>query len=127
MEFGQALINIARRSDLPQEMQFRYGLHRWHRHAVRRNWVEFGCDQLEQYLNQFDAVAELPLNRALWEASLPVMIDYQFGSQDAIHVATALHHELPLILACDRGFARIRQPNVLIISAGEGTELRPPT
>ncbi len=61
-------------------------------------------------------IAEFLVGRGLWEASIPIMAAYNLGSHDAIHVATAQRHDVPLIVTCDDDLKRVGQPRVQITS-----------
>ena len=62
---------------------------------------------LESLLDSFNDVAEIPVLPSLWNAAIPIMIEQDLQSYDALHVATARSVEIADFATTDRQYARV--------------------
>jgi predicted nucleic acid-binding protein len=115
MEYIQAIRNLALRSQLPQEVRQEFNLDNWENDGVRQRWMDYGLQQLESLIADLPAVVELPLTSSIVYGAAEYMTRYGLRSQDAVHLATALHYEIPVFWTCDDHFARVDDLSVEII------------
>jgi predicted nucleic acid-binding protein len=115
LEYAQALRRLATKRRLPQEFHVRFELDRWADANIRHRWLEYGLSELESYLRGLPTVIELPYTTHLFRATATYMAEYSLGSLDAVHLATALHYEIPVFWTCDDHFDRVDEIYVEII------------
>ena len=115
LEYAQALRRLATRRRLPRHLHKRHELDRWAIGSVRYQWLVYGFSELDKYLGTLPIVYELPYDNALMIPTTRFMAEYALGSLDAIHLATALHYEIPVFWTCDDHFQRADDLHIEII------------
>jgi predicted nucleic acid-binding protein len=94
---------------LPQEFHERFELDRWADASIRHRWLEYGLSELESYLPGLPTVIEPPYTTHLFHATATCMAEYSLGSLDVVHLAMALHYEIPVFWTCDDHFERVEE------------------
>lgn len=126
LEYSEAFKKLATKpGELPAELRRQYQLDDWGTNLlVRRRWMDFGVAQLDQFVNRFAEIFELPLNRTTWLRSVAVMVENQLRSYDAVHVATAREAHLLHFATTDRHFRKIDDLTIWLTldSADDNTE-----
>lgn len=107
VEYAQAFRRLATRRQLPDEIVRRFDLYRWQHAGVRQQWLAFAFRELERYIASLPQVVELPLDRAILDSAIHHMALNSLSSLDAVHLATALHYEIPVFWTCDEHFSRV--------------------
>jgi predicted nucleic acid-binding protein len=104
IEYMQAIRRLATKRQLPTYLYDEFELSRWSERDVRERWMFSGFDQLRAFLGAFPMSVELALNDVIVREALGLMGRYSLGSLDAVHLATALHYEIPVFWTCDDHF-----------------------
>lgn len=107
MEYAQAIRNLASRGQLPTELRKGFHLDNWSDPVVRTQWMQYGMGQLDTLINDLPTVVELPVSGTIISQASEYMARYALRSQDAVHLATALHYEIPVFWTCDDHFSRV--------------------
>ncbi len=115
VEYFQALRRLATRGRVSTSTLDSFSLQRWNEAEVRRRWLRLGHKELDRFISHLPESVEIPLNRQIIEESVDLMATYALGSLDAVHLATALHYQIPFVWTCDDHFERVDDPFVEII------------
>ncbi|MGI8553108.1 MAG: type II toxin-antitoxin system VapC family toxin [Dehalococcoidia bacterium] len=94
------------RATLSRQMRAEFRLDRWEESAVRRRYVEWFVELLTQLLSDFEWV-EISLTPEVRSAATAYMAQYNLGSQDAIHLASAVGEGVHDLASFDRQFRRV--------------------
>ncbi len=106
IEFAHVVTRPAFRNRQPDAVRRRYRLERWGRQVVRQTYVNDWLADLQSLLNQFDST-ELSLSEPIRRAAASYMVDYNIGSQDAVHLASAAREGIADVASLDAGYRRI--------------------
>lgn len=98
---------------------------RWGRQAANKRFdgrvrnrvarlFEEARDRAEEFLDAIDHLF-VELDEVIDEIP-SLMCEYGVGSYDAVHIATAMYSEVPLIATRDRGFAYIPEQSLKIVT-----------
>jgi predicted nucleic acid-binding protein len=88
LEFAHTVTRTEFRRRLPREMARRYPLGRWKEPRVRQAYTQEMLGLLDDLLSQYDCY-EVPLTTEVRELSTRSMSEYDLGSHDAVHLASA--------------------------------------
>jgi predicted nucleic acid-binding protein len=114
VEFLNAWFRLSTSPYLQPDTVRRYRLRAWDRDAmVRDSWMVHGVAMFDRFLDSFAATTEVPLNRQIIAASIPLMARHRLRSLDAVHVATALFVGVSDFAAVDEDFRRV--PNLRFV------------
>jgi predicted nucleic acid-binding protein len=105
---ASVLANPEARRRLPGSVIEQFDLTNWGDVAsVRERWMTTVVMSLESLLGSFDELAEIPVLPNLWHAAIPIMIEHNIQSYDALHVATARSVEVADFATTDRLYSGI--------------------
>jgi predicted nucleic acid-binding protein len=83
--------------------------------TVRRRWMIHWRQELDRYLGELPLFIELPLHSDIIYRSFEHMAEFAMRSHDAVHLATAIHYEIPVFWTCDDHFQRVTGIDVEIV------------
>jgi predicted nucleic acid-binding protein len=106
-EFAQAFRILATRQHVAPHLIDEFDLRSWSKREVRERWLGYWYAEFQSIVASFPEAVHLPVGRAIVQQSVDVMARYALRSQDAIHLATALHYEIPVFWTCDKHFQRV--------------------
>jgi predicted nucleic acid-binding protein len=111
----QAVRTIATQDRAPAHVIEAYDLKNWWDQTIRKAWLEHCWSLLNEYLESLPVVVELPITRSEIDFAVELMARFALRSQDAIHLATALHYQIPVFWTCDEHFRRVNDIFVEVI------------
>ena len=106
MEFAHVVLGQRFRDRLPPAIRQRFHLDRWHERSVREWYFAEYRRALEALLGQF-AWDEIALTPEIRAEALALMVEYDLGSQDAVHLASARLAGVRDFASFDRAFRRV--------------------
>jgi predicted nucleic acid-binding protein len=118
MEYAQAFRSLATRGTASRAVILEFELGRWNEASIRHRWMTFWRDELERFRRSLPDCVELPITPEINHQSFDLVARYALRSQDAVHLATALHYEIPVFWTCDDHFSRVDELHVAIIRDG---------
>jgi predicted nucleic acid-binding protein len=108
-EFVQAFRILATRQHAAPQLIEEFNLRSWREREVRERWLGFWYAEFQSIVGSFPETVHLPLTQEIAQQAVALMAQYAFRSQDAIHLATALHYEIPLFWTCDDHFQQVSE------------------
>lgn len=114
-EFAQAFRTLATRQNLAPNLIEEFDLRSWRKREVRERWLGFWYAEFQSIVDSFSETIHLPVIRENAQHSVGLMAQYALRSQDAVHLATALHYEIPVFWTCDHHFNRVDELVVEVI------------
>ncbi len=117
VEFAQAFRSMATQGSASSHLIREFDLARWREAGIRQRWLEYWHEELELLLGSFPQLIELPITTGNAQRSVTLMARYALRSQDAVHLSTALHYNVPVFWTCDDHFARVDELAVDILRA----------
>lgn len=117
LDLARVLRRLATKPDkLPIALRDAYAPNRWGENPlIRQRWLRHGVREFQQFLNQFTAVAEVPITLGIWRESIDVMASEGLDSSDALHLATARVIGIADFATTDRDVRSIASPRVHVI------------
>ena len=94
------------REGLPMDVRRQYRLDHWDRSDVRRRYLSEHLAQAAELLEPFEW-EELSLTPEILRTALGIMVEYNLGSQDAIHLATMRQAGVVDLASFDKRFRRV--------------------
>ena len=96
-------------------MHSAFNLDDWGTSTVRYRWMRYWRDELERFIATLPYCLELTLDTEIQRNCFDLMARYALRSLDAVHLATALHYEIPVFWTCDDHFSRVEDLAVEVI------------
>ncbi len=106
LEFAHVITREAFRTRLPESVQRRFRLDRWHDAQVRSAYLEANLRDLSELLGQF-VLHEVALTPAVRTLAVEQMARFALGSQDATHLASASLAGVDGFASFDEAFRRV--------------------
>jgi predicted nucleic acid-binding protein len=106
LEFTHVITREGFRTGLAAELQQRFRLHRWAEPLVRQRYVQALLRNFEDLLEAF-VWSEVSLTPQIRVTATQYVAQYNLGSQDAVHLASATETGVFDIASLDRGFRRV--------------------
>ena len=115
VEYLQAVRSIATQGRAPSQLSKTFDLDNWVDSRVREAWLRHCWELLDEYIGILPSVVELPITRNEIDRAPYLMARFALRSQDALHLATALHYDIPVFWTCDDHFQRVDDLSVEVI------------
>jgi predicted nucleic acid-binding protein len=106
IEFTHVIRRVDFRNSLAADLRASLHLNEWERPLVRQKYLRTLVRSLEDLLEHF-AWVEIPLTPDIRAAALEYISEYNLGSQDAVHLASATSAAVLEFASLDRSFRRI--------------------
>jgi predicted nucleic acid-binding protein len=106
LEYVHAITRDNFRRLLPAELQHELQFDRWKESLVRQAYVQRLVGAFDALLTQFDVI-EISLTPEIRVSAIQYAAEYNLGSQDAVHLASASHAGVLDLASLDARFRRI--------------------
>lgn len=105
-EFVHAIRKESFRTSLPPELQDQLSVARWQDSRVRGEYLDFFLSLFQRLIDHFDW-AEVPVTSTIRRRAVDLIKQFNLGTQDAIHVASAFEADVVDLASFDEGYRRV--------------------
>jgi predicted nucleic acid-binding protein len=105
-EFVHVIRKDTFRSVLPDELQERLSVGRWQDSSIREQYIDFFLALFQRLIDHFDW-AEVPVTSTVRARAVTLIKQFNLGTQDAIHVASAFETGVLDLASFDEGYRRV--------------------
>lgn len=106
MEYLHLVMRERFRQQLDAETREQFAFDRWQEPLVRQRYLQMAAGVLEAFLEQFPLV-EIPLGVEVRRLAAEHLAQYNLGTHDAVHLASAQHVGVLDLASLGRGFRRV--------------------